>query len=535
MDTPSPEPSDAVNPVPKPALRIKTPSAALPVVEPSAASEPQDPTWWRLGSVPFIVLILAAAGLDLAWPVLCGGIGAGIGCALWCLAILLLRRDFSKGETWFLGALALITLVALGVSGNVLNWASAFALPLALVLIPKPQAVTSTRYHNWWGYWFARRKVVAQGRWAWLRQILPTLITVFVGVALFIVFLIIFASGNPVVLLVWETICDWWNRLVEWLELDWDFVGHAALWLLAFFLFGIYTFARPAEPKPLPALPAAVVKSGRSLLPHLPLASLIGINLAFLIATGTDIAYLWFGRAPEGVSQTTYLHDGAASITWAAVLASAILIFLFRPTGSARQGRCTRVAGYLLVLQTFLLAVSVYVRLYHQVGDFGFTPRRIQAAEALLLGLDGLVILICYMSCSGSFWKYTRICLGSMLLIFIAFGICPPAELAGNLNLRYAATHPHWKFTLADFKPGCFMVEDNLAFALYVQQHQLPAENEHFGLRLQNAAQRLEWKTKGALDGWTHWSLSLQRDIPAAEAILGHPIEVKEVETEQSH
>ncbi len=505
---------------------------------PAVPQELQDPTWWRLGTMPFIVLILSAVGLDLAWPnefglvAFNGGVGTGIGCALWGVALLLLRRDFSKGEFCFLAALAPISFAALLVSGSVYNWWLAFLLPLAMLAIPQKRESSVARYRNWWSYWFARRKTAAQGRWAWLRQILPTLITVFVGVSLFIVFLIIFASGNPVVQLVWNTLADWWNALVEWLELDWDFAAHVFVWVFAFFVFGIYTFERPLElPTPQAPTPAAA-KTGRSLLPHLPLASLIGINLAFLIATGTDIAYLWFGRVPEGVSQTAYLHEGAASITWAAVLASLLLIFLFRRNGSARQGRATRVAGYALVLQSFLLAVSVYVRLFHQIGDFGFTPRRIQAAEALLLGLDGLVILVCYMACSGAFWKYTRICLGSMLLMLVAFGICPPGELAGNLNLRYAPTHTHWMFSVADFRPSCFAVEDNLAFAHYVYERQSHKEDyPYFSKRLQHAAERVEWKLRYTdEDAWCHWNFGLARDLPVAESILGRPIAPKKVE-----
>ncbi len=511
---------------------MDTPAPAPPLPEvPPAPAEVKDPSWWRLGSVPFIVLILAAAAADFAQPILMGGgIAAGIGCVLWIAALLLLRRDFSKPETCFLVALALTSFAALTVSGSTFNWVMAFVLPLILLTIPKParsQELPQARFHTWWGYWLARRKAGQQGRGSWLRQILPMLITVFVGLILFITFLCIFASGNPVVLLVWNTICEWWNALVAWLELDWDIVWHAFLWCLGILAFGLYTFQRPTEPKPQPAAPAAESKTDTSLLPHLPLASLIGINLAFLIATGTDIAYLWFNRVPEGISQTDYLHDGAASITWAAALASAILVFLFRRKGSARQGKATRVAGYVLVLQTFLLAVSVYVRLYHQIDDYGFTTRRIQAAEALLLGLDGLVILICYMACSGAFWKYTRICLGSMLMLFVAFGICQPMELAGNLNQRYAPANPHWKFTPSDFCNGRFIVAENLAFALYVSRQQAEP-NEFFEDRLKTAAERIE--RRAAQGSWRYWTLSLHRDIPAAETILGRPIAPKQVE-----
>ncbi len=510
-------------------------SAAAPLVPPAAPREVKDPSWWRHGTIPFIVLILAAAGLDFAWPYssATAGIGAGVGCALWCLAILLLRRDFSKAESCFLGALVLISFAALTVSGSFLNWGMAFALPFLLVLFPgeQPAPPAHVRYRSWWGYWLARRKSGELGRWAWLRQVLPTLITMFVGVALFIVFLIIFASGNPVVQLIWNTICEWWNAFAEWLELDWSFAGHVFYWFLGATLFGIYTFARPAAELPRPAAPQEE-KGGRSLLPHLPLASLIGINLAFIIATGTDIAYLWFGRVPEGVSQTVYLHDGAASIIWAAGLASAILVFLFRRKGSARQGVVTRAAGYLLAFQTFLLAVSVYMRLFHQIGGYGFTPRRIQAAESLLLGLDGLIILVCYMACRGTFLRYARICLGSMLLMLISFGICPPAELAGSLNLRFAPSHPHWAFQTSDFKPTCFLLQDNLAFGLYVYENMPESvqeeEKAQFFSRLQAVAEHIEWRA--GQEGWRHWTLRMARDIPAAEKILGRPICPKEAE-----
>ncbi len=512
-------------------------SPPVPASAPApAAQEPQDPTWWRLGSIPFIVLILAAVGLDLACP---GesfqiGIGAGIGCACWCLAILLLRRDLSRPETLFLAALGLINLLALVQSGNAYNWALSFAVPLVMLMMPRRQSPAVGRFRNWWSYWFALRKSAGTGRWSWLRQILPAFITVAVGAALFIVFLIIFASGNPVVQLVWETLRGWWNALVEWLELDWDFAEHVFHWVLAFLLFGFYAFERPSEAGPAQAAPVAQEQKpqGRTLLPHLPLASLIGVNLAFLVTTSTDVAYLWFGRVPEGVTQTAYLHEGAASVAWAAALAALLLVFLFRRKGSARQGRATRVAGYVLAFQTFLLAVSVYVRLFHQIGDYGFTPRRVQAAEALLLGLDGLVILVCYIACSGSFWKYTRMCLGSMLLMAIAFGICPPAQLAGNLNLRYAPTHPHWKFSENDFKPNCFHVSDNLAFALYVQEQGgiSPEERDSFALRLYSAARTVQKCKENARESLLLWNFSLDRDAYAAAKILAQDPTPGEVE-----
>ncbi len=530
---------------PLPPQRQAAPAAPVASVAALPPREVKDPAWWRLGAFPMAALLLAAAAGDLVWPTSLGswGIGAGIGCVLLITAILLLRRDFSLGEKVFLVVLALISLAALTVSGSGFNGVMALLLPFLLCLVPSRMGSTSEPgpFRNWWSYWFARRKQLVKSRWGWLRQILPTLITVLVAVVLFILFLCIFASGNPVVELVWNTITDWWNALVEYLELDWDFALHVLLWIVGIVAFGLYTLPRSKAAPAAPPMPVKE-KEGSSILPHLPLASLIGINLAFLVATSTDIAYLWFGSVPEGVSQTAYLHDGAASITWASALASVILVFLFRRNGSARQGLVTRIAGFALVAQTFLLAVSVYLRLYHQIDDMGFTTRRIQAAEALLLGLDGLVILVCYMACSGSFWKYTRICLGSMLLLFVAFGICQPAELAGNLNLRYAPSHPHWTFDTNDFghTRGRFVVGDNLAFAKFVfdknyanmpagaqptvlvPQGSYIAPDEYsvdwFWSRLVTAARAVERRAQE--DSWTTWSYSQQRDLPVAMDIL---------------
>ncbi len=492
--------------------------AGLPPVPslPATPSEISDPWWWRAGSFPFVVLLLVVAASECAWPDARYGLGAGISCALATLALLLLRRDISRGEQIFLSVLAVVNLLALALSGSVINLVAGLAFPLALfLLVPrrKKGGFRSGRFLTWWEYWFAHRPRMEKEKQSFLRHLLPLLISILVGVVLFIVFLCIFASGNPVVLLVWETLVGWWNHVVSCLNISWDFVLHVLYWLLGIAWFGLYTLPR-SEPT------QSVQKTkeepeGVTLLPHLPLFSLIGVNLAFLVATSTDILFLWFRRVPEGVSQTSYLYEGAASITWAAVLAAGILLFFFRRRGSARRSSISRLAGYALVIQTFLLAVSVYLRLYHQVADYGFTPRRVQAAEALLLGLGGLVVLLCYMSCTGRFWKCVRACGGTMLLMLVSFSIYSPSRMAGDLNLCFAPTHSHWKFSRSDFGPTRFQIGDHLEFAAYVQRTD---PDEAFGKALKVAAHNLAWK--GQHVGWRGWTFFLSRDAAVAERLL---------------
>ncbi len=480
----------------------------------------KDPTWWRTGSIPFLVLILAAAAGDLYIPhggIL--GIGAGLAGLLLAAAIILLRKDLSKGEIFFITGLSCINCVALLVSGNTLNYILGLLLPLLLLSTPStlaPHPDNSVKYRGWLSFWIARREQLSEKKSHFLRRIMPGAISLLAGVVLFILFLTIFAEGNPVVQQCWTWIVTQWNELVEFLNISWDFWVHVLCWGLGIILFSLYTLRRSHLQKaPAVTLPSP---GGKPMLPMLPVFSLLGINAAFLIATATDIAFLWFNNIPVGISQTQYLHNGADSITWASALAAGILIILFRQNGQARRSATAKVAGYLLVLQTFLLAASVYLRLYHQIADYGFTIRRVLAAEFMLLGLAGLVVLVIYMIDGGRFYRYAKVCFGSMLLLLIAGGIVSPARLAATLNLRYMEGHPHWKFDAADYNIGRFDEVANLRFAEIVfRQHPTKAMAQ----RLLLAAEKVV--AENADRSWTGFNLRIEQDLPTALRIVEDP------------
>lgn len=526
------------------AVTVGTPSPVLPPAPPEGESasatavgdisaELLDPVWWRLGTVPLVALVLAAAAGDLLCPSLAShwgyGVGGGIGVLCWAVAVLALRRDFSHGEQWFLSALGCLSFSALLVSG------SSFALFVFLLgsfvvtLCPSEFLVPGGRkYRTWWGFWFASRRT--RGYAGKVRRLLPLLLSLVIGFVAFVFFLSIFASGNPVVLRVWKFVVDTWNSLAGMLRISWDLWIHALLWGVGVALFGLVTMARPFIRKKEASVPP-VKERGVSALPYAPLMILLGINLAFLIANSTDVLYLWRRVIPEGISQTTYLYEGASSIIWASALASAVLVFFFRRSGNARRGRVSRAAGYVLVIQTFLLAASVYVRLYYQIDDLGFTPRRVGAAEFLVFGVVGLVVLLSYMGRSGNFLKFGRLFLGVSVLLLVALCVNPPSKLAGDLNLRYAGSHPQWSFSPSDFGHGRFNVESNLEFADFVnRQYCNRLQRNVMEPQLVRAAQKVE--SRASLEGWTHWTLSLWRDVPVAERILGRPILARPVERE---
>lgn len=487
-------------------------------------------------------MILAAG--DLGWPcAVAPAIGAGTGCFLGVMAVVLLRKDLSKGETLFLCGLAVVNFAAMALQASVLNYALSFLLPLLILLMPVAdnRVEQQVSYRSWLSFWFANRDGADKNQRGPIRRLisalLPAFICILAGLACFILFLTIFASGNPVVLMVWEAIVEWWNDLMVWLNISWDFFWHVLYWVCGFLVFALYTFNRPlaapSKPKPAPET------KGKSMLFLLPICLLLGVNMAFMVATGTDIAYLWRNCVPEGISQTEYLHEGAVSISWAAALAAVLLVILFRRAGAARRSTPCHIAAWLLIIQTFLLALSVFLRLYYQIEDYGFTTRRIYAAEAMLAGLVGLVILGFYVTCSGSFLKYARVCVGCMLLLLISYAAYSPSRLAGDLNLALLPSHPHWKFTPRDFVASRrFDVDENMAFALYVYDEALKypesaeaAKNQEandwrlanmqvFESAIRDRIEELEFFSVLPSKSWKYWNYALHADCKAAASWL---------------
>ena len=170
----------------------------------------------------------------------------------------------------------------------------------------------------------------------------------------------------------------------------------------------------------------------------------------------------------------------------------------------------------MLIFQTFLLAASVYLRLYYQICDYGFTYRRILAGESLLLGLVGLMILLFYIATEARFWRCAKVCLGTMILLVIAGGIISPTRLAATLNLQYKDANPHWKFEARDFDYGRFSAVSHLAFAEMIYQQN---PNRYMAKNLLLTARGIV-ERENAHSGWTTFTLNHSLDLPVAHRIL---------------
>ena len=437
----------------------------------SVRRDPQSllsPSWWRHGHIPLLVLIASGFAADFMFGTLEGlGIGTALGLLLYTAAFLALRTDLSRKEQVFLVFMAVLNAAAAGAnltSFTQFNLLIGLGLPVVITFLPRKEGNSfdpAKRYVTWWGYKFFRMTQAKEAAANVLGKI-PLAGSVAIGVILFLVFLSIFADGNPVVAAVRTAMNKWFWSYCSWLVPDMGTVADILLWCLGALAFGIAAMprSRSSFPEQHP------VRPGSPWLPHLPAVSLLFINLAFLVNNGTDVAFLWRGSVPDGISQTAYLHDGADSIMLAAFLSALVLLVLFRPEGSVRASKTGIVLGFILAAQTGLLAASVGMRLYFQIKDFGFSPNRGTAGIYLLMGACFLYLLFRYMAGHGNWLRYGKLC-GATALVFLALtGLRSPSQLSGDLNLMTMDRQPDWYFSDGDLPR--FELRDNIPFAMAV-------------------------------------------------------------------
>lgn len=211
------------------------------------------------------------------------------------------------------------------------------------------------------------------------------------------VFLLLFASANPLIEHVFVRIDI--RALLAHIS-----VPRMGFWLLMFafvwpFIFfirrstlvefvGSQARAMISEAEPI-ALPDTLF--GRAAI----LRSLIVFNILFAVQTGLDALYLWGGVAlPAGMSYAAYAHRGAYPLIVTALLAAAFVIASMRPGSATEKSRLIRMLVFIWTAQNVLLVGSALLRLDLYVGTYSLTYWRLAAAIWMLLVGIGLVLIV---------------------------------------------------------------------------------------------------------------------------------------------
>jgi hypothetical protein len=122
------------------------------------------------------------------------------------------------------------------------------------------------------------------------------------------------------------------------------------------------------------------------------ITSLVLLNILLLIINGIDINYLWihFSYNPS-IDLYTMIHEGTELLILSIIMAMAVLLIFFRGNlNFYKQNKWLRYGAYLWLFQNTVLVVSVLLRDYYYIREFGLAYKRIGVLFFLLLVLAGL-------------------------------------------------------------------------------------------------------------------------------------------------
>lgn len=130
------------------------------------------------------------------------------------------------------------------------------------------------------------------------------------------------------------------------------------------------------------------------------------LNLMLVLLNAGDIQTLYFkGGLPKGVSHSDFVHNGVGVIILSIVVATGLIMFLFRKDYSAiRQSGPLKWLVYLWILQNLLMLSSTWLRNGIYIHDYNYTYRRIGVYVWLVLAAVGLVIAFIKIKNERSNW-----------------------------------------------------------------------------------------------------------------------------------
>lgn len=144
---------------------------------------------------------------------------------------------------------------------------------------------------------------------------------------------------------------------------------------------------------------------------------------------------MWFRVFPAGFHYSGYAHEGAAWLTVALALATAVLSLIFRGRvlRDQRTERLKKLA-YIWSIENLLLAVAVYYRLMIYVGFNGMTWARILGFYGVTTVVAGFLLVLWKIHRRYNFVWLIRRQLWALAIAIYLFSISPVDYLAMNYN-----------------------------------------------------------------------------------------------------
>jgi len=408
--------------------------------------EPQPPVSWRepLAAVAMVVLCDLTMYRGHGWA----GYALLFAAAPLLLCLGTLRPRFGRGF-WVVGALLLVLAARMAWCVPWLGWlmiAAGFALVgafamaishqtpyvLAVVLFVAQTLRAGFDRLNYYGRRVTGWDNPASGG-RWLAVALPLVALVAFGM--------IFIVANPDVVeyvskeakIFFDHVRDWLANFSAWEVVFWIavlWIGVGLLRLTAGRLGGAEEEGKDDEAVPggEPA-PAPLYAAYRN--------TLVVVILLFAVYLFFEFYYLWFREFPKGFYYSGYAHEGAAWLTVALGLATAILSLVFsgRTLRDPRVGQLRSLA-WIWSVQNLVLAAAVYNRLGIYIGYNGMTRMRIVGLFGISAVVVGFVLVLWKIGHDRSFAWLLRRHLWTLAVALYLLAITPADAIVVSYNVR---------------------------------------------------------------------------------------------------
>jgi len=402
-------------------------------------TNPQPPPLPTAATPSTIVTVCSAGAITLCADYLLWPVSPGLSLGLLAVLLGLVQMIFLGPPRWGWGMWGAVVLLFPSCVQSAVELSFPNALVISLLLV----ALLSERFDcvpSWTFRFFdaAAALIRAPGRWLWVAKAVydhegyrgtirensvrtagafqvaaPALL---LGGA----FTAILSGGNAI-------LRDWVSRVFRAVA---DWIVHLDLSIGRFLFWAAVATAALAFIRPVGGF-AGWWGAGRSLPkwgrcdPRLArkqcITVMVVLNLLFFIANTIDVFYLWLHAVlPEGVSHTTYVHEGVNSLIIAVLLSAVVLTVIFHHGPEVTGGRVLKAAAHVWILQNIIMIGGVLLRLKMYVDVFELTTLRIYVACFLLLVFSGFIILAAYVEGSkGLGWLIVRNLQATFALFFL--------------------------------------------------------------------------------------------------------------------
>lgn len=227
-----------------------------------------------------------------------------------------------------------------------------------------------------------------------------------IPIVVFIIFLLIFKTANPIFRNILDSTFSGFFHAFDQFFQTLSF-PHLAFILLGSYLIvcvlknwerakGIHQLFQFQSPKTLEA-PANLIENNVKNEYKTALILICSVNVLLFIINIIDIRFIWFnigGDLKSAVELSQLVHEGTYLLILSILLSIAILLFYFRKDlNFLPNNKWLLSASYIWIIQNGILVISVLLRNYEYIINYGLTHKRIGVFFFLLLITAGLALI----------------------------------------------------------------------------------------------------------------------------------------------